>query len=149
VHFTGNDSVVFAKTALITATGTTASWVLATFLTRPEPEKTLVEFYRRVHPTVYGWRRIAEKVPELAPVRDLAANGIDWVLGCVFVYAALFGIGKMIFGVPQVGLPLLLIAATSACLIFWHLSRRGWQSLSGVQQRADAMNIDEIQAVRD
>ncbi len=149
VHFAGNDSVVFTKTALITAMGTTVSWVLATFLTRPEPEKTLVEFYRRVHPAVYGWRRVAEKVPELPPVLDLAANGVDWVLGCVFVYAALFGVGKMIFGEPQVGLPLLLIAAVSACLLFWHLSQRGWQSLSGAQQNAGAMNIDEIQAVRD
>src|SRR6266704_101360 len=148
-HFTGNDSVVFAKTALITATGTTASWVLATFLTRPEPEKTLVEFYRRVHPTVYGWRRIADKVPELPPVLDLAANGVDWVLGCVFVYATLFGVGKMIFGEPQVGVPLLLIAAVSAYLIFWHLSRRGWQTLSGIQQSAKAVELEEIQAVRD
>ncbi len=149
VHFTGNDSVVFTKTALITATGTTASWILATFLTRPEPEKTLVAFYRRVHPAVYGWRRIAEKVPELPPVLDLAANGIDWVLGCVFVYATLFGVGKMIFGEPQVGVPLLLIAAVSAYLIFWHLSRRGWQTLSGIQQSAKAVELEEIQAVRD
>jgi len=123
--------VVFAKTALITATGTTASWVLATFLTRPEPEKTLVEFYRRVHPAVYGWRRIAEKVPELAPVRDLAANGLIGRWGCVFVYAALFGMGKMIFGEPHVGLPLLLIAAVSACLIFWLSRSEGGKTLSG------------------
>jgi SSS family solute:Na+ symporter len=149
VHFTGNDSVVFAKTALVTATGTTAAWLLATFLTRPEPEQKLVGFYRRVHPTVYGWRHIAEKVPDLAPVKDLAANGLDWVLGCVFVYATLFGIGKVIFGEPQIGIPLLLIAAVSGYLIFWHLSRRGWQTLSGTQQKTTMADVDEMQVVQD
>ncbi|HWF06674.1 MAG TPA: hypothetical protein VHA06_23485, partial [Candidatus Angelobacter sp.] len=140
---------VFAKTALVTATGTTVAWLLATFLTPPEPEQKLVEFYRRVHPTVYGWRRIAEKVPDLAPVEDLAANGLDWVLGCVFVYATLFGIGKVIFGEPQIGIPLLLIAAVSGYLIFWHLSRRGWQTLSGTQQKTTMADVDEMQVVED
>jgi hypothetical protein len=108
-----------------------------------------MEFYKRVHPTVYGWRHIAEKVPELVPVKDLAANGIDWVLGCVFVYATLFGIGKIIFGELQIGVPLLLIAAVSGYLIFWHLSRRGWQTLSGTQQDINSVNVDEMQTVRD
>jgi hypothetical protein len=45
---------------------------------------------------------------------------------------------------------LLLVAAVSACLIFWHLSRRGWQTLSGVQaSAASAVNMDKIQAVQD
>jgi SSS family solute:Na+ symporter len=147
VPLAGNEAVVFAKTALITAAGTTAAWVIATFLTRPEPEKTLLDFYRRVHPTVYGWQHIAEKAPELAPVKDLASNGLDWVLGCVFVYATLFGIGKLIFGEPATGIPLLLIAAVAGYLIFWHLSRAGWQTLSGAQ--ANTNQIQEMQAVRD
>src|SRR5713226_347341 len=65
VKFSGNDAVVFAKSALITAGCTTVAWVIATFLTPSEPEEKLVAFYRRVHPAVYGWRRIAKLVPEL------------------------------------------------------------------------------------
>jgi hypothetical protein len=149
LHFTGNDSVVFAKTALITASGTTAAWILATLLTHPEPEAKLIAFYRRVHPTVYGWRPIADKVPELPPVRDLAANGFNWALGCVFVYASLFGIGKMILGELKVSLPLLLVAAVSASLMFWHLSRRGWQTLSGNQSDGNPMKLEEMHATRD
>ncbi|MGC2694418.1 MAG: sodium:solute symporter family protein [Candidatus Angelobacter sp.] len=149
MHLAGNDSIVFAKTALITATGTTAAWILATFITHPEPEKKLIEFYRRVHPAVYGWRHIAAKAPELAPVRDLAANGLDWLLGCIFVYAALFGIGKVIFGELQIGVPLLLMAAVSGWLIFWHLSRRGWQTLSGNQPGPLPIGVEEMQSVRD
>ncbi len=147
-QFTGNEAVVFAKTSLITAFGTTVCWVIATFITRPEPEKTLVEFYRRIHPSIYGWRNIAEKAPELTPVRDFTSNALDWVLGSTFIYSALFGIGKMIFGEPEIGVPLLLIAAVTGYLIFWHLSRKGWQSLSGAQSSA-TVNVAEAQTVRD
>ena len=148
VHLSGNDAVVFAKSALLTAAGTTAAWVLATFLTPPEPEEKLLAFYRRVHPAIHGWRTIAKKAPELPPVKDLAANGLDWVLGCVFVYATLFGIGKLIFGEIQIGIPLLLLAAISAYLIYWHLSRRGWQTLSGTQQAASAAEVGKPETVQ-
>jgi len=146
VTFTGNDAVVFAKTALITAGVTTASWVLATFLTRPEPEKTLLEFYRRVHPTVYGWRKIALQAPEMPPVRDFASNTFDWVLGCLFVYTALFGTGKLIFGEPKLGFVLLLIATLSGLVIFWNLSSQGWRTLSGSQSNLNETDANQVVA---
>src|SRR5437588_149340 len=95
ISFAGNNAVVFAKTALITAGCTTVAWIVATFLTPAESDEKLVAFYRRVHPTVYGWRRIAALAPELHPVRDLRSNTFDWVMGCLLVYGCLFGIGKL------------------------------------------------------
>jgi Na+/proline symporter len=146
-QFAGNEAVVFAKTSLITALGTTISWLIATFATRPEPEPTLIAFYRRIHPSIYGWKNIAMKAPELAPVRDLSSNALDWVLGSAFIYATLFGIGKMIFGEPEIGLPLLLVAAVTGYLIFWHLSKRGWQALSG--GKLENLGAVEAQPARD
>jgi hypothetical protein len=70
----------------------------------------------------------------MAEVRDLGNNALDWVMGCVMVYGTLFGIGKIIFGAWFAGLLLLGCAALSGYFIFWDLSRRGWQTLSGVQQ---------------
>jgi len=55
----------------------------------------------------------------------------DWVLGVVLVYGCLFGIGKVVFGEWGWGLALLTLAGVCGYLIFWDLSRRGWQTLSG------------------
>ena len=66
LSFAGNESVIFAKAALITVAITTVAWVAVTFLTRPESEEKLTAFYRRVHPAVYGWRPVARLGPGIA-----------------------------------------------------------------------------------
>src|SRR6201993_3368373 len=131
VSFSGNDALVYAKTALITGVVTTFAWVAATFLTKPEKESTLLDFYRRVHPAVYGWKQIALQAPELPEVRDFAANAFNWVMGVILVYGCLFGIGKLVFGQWIWGFVLLAMAGVAGYLIFWDLSRRGWTTLSG------------------
>src|SRR5437868_356524 len=131
VPFSGNDTLVYAKTALITGFVTTIAWVIATFVTHPESDATLIGFYKRVHPTVYGWKRIAKLVPELPEVRDVKANAFNWVMGVILVYGCLFGIGKLVFGQWIWGFVLLAMAGVAGYLIFWDLSRRGWTTLSG------------------
>jgi Na+/proline symporter len=131
VSFSGNDALVYAKTALITGLVTTVAWIAATFLTKPESDETLTAFYRRVHPTVYGWQRIAKLAPELPEVRDVSGNAFNWVMGVILVYGCLFGIGKLVFGEWGWGLLLLAAAGVAGYLIFWDLSRRGWATLSG------------------
>ncbi|MBV9180805.1 MAG: hypothetical protein JO356_05785 [Acidobacteria bacterium] len=91
----------------------------------------MIDFYRRVHPTVYGWRAIAQRVPELPEVRDIGSNAFNWAMGIVLVYGCLFGIGKLIFGEWRWGALLLALAGLAGYLIFWDLSRRGWETLSG------------------
>jgi SSS family solute:Na+ symporter len=131
VWFSGSDALVFAKKTLITGSIATIAWLLATFLTPAESPATLLAFYRRVHPTVYGWKPIAKLAPDLPQVRDVASNTFDWIAGIVLVYGCLFGIGKLVFAQWGWGLLLLGIAAVAGYLIFWDLSRRGWETLSG------------------
>jgi len=47
------------------------------------------------------------------------------------VYMALFGSGKIILGEPKIGIIFLAVSAVSGYLIYWDLSRRGWETLSG------------------
>jgi Na+/proline symporter len=136
VAFSGNDALVYAKKTLITGGLTTIAWLVATFVTRAESNATLVAFYRRVHPTVYGWRRIAKLVPELPEVKDVAGNAFNWLMGVILVYGCLFGIGKLVFQQWGQGILLLVMAAVAGYLIFWDLSRRGWETLSGKQAEA-------------
>ncbi len=131
VSFSGNDALTYAKRTLITGGITTVAWLIATFITPAESDQTLIAFYRRVHPTVYGWKRIARLVPEMPEVRDVAGNAFNWLMGVVLVYGCLFGIGKIIFGQSGQGVLLLALAGVAGYLIFWDLSRRGWATFSG------------------
>jgi Na+/proline symporter len=146
VAFSGNEPVVFAKTALTTAGCTTIAWLVATFLTPAESEDKLIAFYRRVHPTVHGWKKIAKLAPEITEVRDLRGNALNWIMGCVMIYCSLFGIGKVVFGEWIVGLLLLALAGVAGWLIFWDLSRRGWQSFSGVESHKARLKVDSAEA---
>jgi solute:Na+ symporter, SSS family len=117
--FTGSGSVIFAKTALTTTLLTTVAWIVVTFLTVPEPDSILMSFYRKVRPHVAGWKRVAALAPEVPQTRDLANNLWCWVLGCVMVYSALFGVGKLLLEKWAVGIGLVIVAAVSA----WLMSR--------------------------
>ena len=130
-NFTGNSSVVFAKTAMITTAATTLVWLATTLLTHPETDDRLLKFYRKVQPTVHGWKRIAQLAPEIPPVRDLASNAFDWVMGCTLVYCCMFGIGELVLQAWLAGFLLLALGAAAGYFIYWSLSRRGWQTLSG------------------
>src|SRR5256714_1457489 len=141
VSFVGNDAMVYAKKTLITGGLTTIAWLLATFFTRAESNATLVAFYRRVHPTVYGWRPIAKLAPELPEVKDVAGNAFNWLMGVILVYGCLFGIGKLVFQQWGQGILLLAIAAVAGYLIFWDLSRRGWETLSGKQMETTSQVV--------
>ena len=56
---------------------------------------------------------------------------MDWLLGCLMVYMAMFGTGKIVLGSYGVGLLFLVVAVLSGYAIYWDFSRRGWEKLSG------------------
>src|SRR5690606_24780520 len=88
----------FAWIMIITVSITTAVWLITTFLTKPEPKAVLMEFYRRVHPSRAGWKPIADQLPDVKSTDDIGAGLREWFVGCALIYAALFGVGKIILG---------------------------------------------------
>ena len=77
---------------------TTIVWISVTLMTQPTDRARLVEFYRLVRPAGPGWNQIRGE-SNLPPSPDSMANSLlGWVLGCLFVYSALFGTGSYIYG---------------------------------------------------
>ncbi len=100
-----------AVTLLITVVVTTVVWIVTTFLTQPESATVLESFYERVRPGGPGWAAVSERLGygrEGIPGGALAWT--NWLAGIVAVYAALFGVGKIIFGEAMSGIVMLIIA---------------------------------------
>ncbi|MGA3315439.1 MAG: hypothetical protein ABSC64_03250 [Candidatus Korobacteraceae bacterium] len=116
--FSGNSSLVFAKSALATTIVTTVVWLTVTLLTKPEPDQVLVRFYRHVRPDVRGWKRIAAQASDIVGHRDIGSNLSAWALGCAMVYLCLFGTGKILLHQPATGILLLVGSAICAVLLY-------------------------------
>jgi Na+/proline symporter len=87
---------------IITVGVTTLVWMAVSLLTPPADRATLIEFYRLVRPAGPGWKSIREASGVGASPDSMAQALLGWVLGCVFVYAALFGAGSFLYGhTPQ------------------------------------------------
>jgi uncharacterized sodium:solute symporter family permease YidK len=125
--FGGQGPVLFAKTAITTTAVTTVVWIVVTFFTKPESEEVLLRFYRKARPDVRGWRPIALKTPDVSATRDLGRNLGSWILGCVMVYGALFGIGWLTLGPRWLGGVMLAIAAVAATLLYNNITHGGWE----------------------
>jgi len=121
-----DDPLGFAWIMIVTISVTTAVWLATTFLTRPEPIEKLLEFYRRVRPSGRGWAPIARLAPEVRADGEGWRNLADAAAGCVLIYGALFGVGKLLLKQTTAGLIFLAAALAAAFLIYRDLSRRGW-----------------------
>ena len=99
-------------------------WLTVTFLTKPEPDEKLAEFYKRVRPGGPGWRRVAERLGlGQEPIPGGWTSLLNWGLGILLVYAALFGIGQIVFGRTALGLKLLALGTFAFAVIMRNLRR--------------------------
>ncbi len=121
--FHGSEAAVFAEQTLLTTAATTAVWVVATLLTRPEPSDVLVRFYRRVRPDPIGWQPVARLAPGVTPESTLGRNLIHWLVGCAMVYTGLFGIGKVCLFEWRIGGALLVASVACGVFVFRGLVR--------------------------
>jgi Na+/proline symporter len=94
---------VSATTSLLaTVVVTTVVWIATALLTPPVDEATLVSFVKLVKPAGPGWKTIRALAGDSASPDSLPQALLGWVLGCAFVYAALFGTGSFLYDrMPQ------------------------------------------------
>ena len=95
---------------------TTLVWVVATYLTPPESETTLIAFVAKVNPGGPGWKRWA--TAEATAPWPVPRGILSMVLGCTGVYAALIATGSWLYGDASTAMILLAVAAGSACGVF-------------------------------
>lgn len=114
----------FSLRLLIAVGFTSALWLVTTFLTRPESDDTLINFYKITRPGGPGWKKIVDK----AHARGITFGdeGKKWemplqilcvFIGTIVIYSALFSIGSFVYGKPLSG----IILAVSAALGTWFL----------------------------
>ena len=75
----------------------TAVWVTVTLMTRPADTEKLVQFYRKVRPSAFGWGPIAALAGTDGekPI-SLRREALYWGVSVVFIYALTFGLGKLV-----------------------------------------------------
>ena len=89
---------------LATVATTTVVWVTVTFLAPATERGMLVSFYKLVRPAGPGWTSVRAEAGVAASPDSPTRSLLGWVLGCVFVYAALFGTGSFLYGRTGPGL---------------------------------------------
>ncbi len=109
---------------------TTLSWVLATYLTNPTDEETLLRFYELVKPGGPGWRGFLKRVGRERWTEEGwgVPSGLFKVFwGCVFVYSVLFSVGLWLRGKSVSASLISLLALFSA----WVLAKN-WKKGKGI-----------------
>ena len=86
-------------------------WLATTFLTAPETDADAARVLSARAAVDGGLGAGRAPAPEVRPTSDLAWNLLDWLCGCVLIYGALFGIGKIILEDYATGFMFLAVAA--------------------------------------
>jgi hypothetical protein len=122
-----NGLAMASHIALITTVAvTTVVWIVTTLVTKPVDRARLVSFYNLVRPSGPGWAKVRTE-SNLPPSRDSMANSVlGWVLGCLFVYSALFGTGSYIYGRTAQAMMWTVVFVVSAAGL-WRLLPKMWK----------------------
>ncbi len=104
---------------------TTIGWILVTFLTQPEKDEVLLNFYRKVTPASMGWKNLLNRYPNQKEEKGTLGKEIGLMMvGTFMVYAALFSTGFFIYGETASGLVAAIIAVLGGGIII-----RSWKKL--------------------
>ena len=108
---------------IITVATTTVVWVGVTLLAPPADRATLINFVKLVRPAGPGWTGVRADAGVGASPDSLPNAMLGWVMGCVFVYAALFGTGSFLYGRPGPGFVWLTLFVASGLWLLRMLPR--------------------------
>lgn len=97
----------FPNSFFFTITFTTITWLIATLITKPEPQEQLLKFYNQVQPNGW-WRSVSNKSINKT---NMGFKVLGWLSAIILIYGTLFGIGHIILGAYYSALISLALAA--------------------------------------
>ena len=118
---------------LIVVGVTSAVWLISTFVTKPESQEVLQEFYNKTQPGGPGWTSVIANAKENnINIIDNREQGwsvpsgiIAMLLGCVLIYSIMFSTGYWIYGELT-----LAITTTISAVISGFLLIKTWKKIS-------------------
>ena len=99
-------------------------WLGATFMTKPEEDTVLEDFYRKIQPGGPGWKKVLAKAKQKNI--DIINTSEKWsvpsgitamLLGCVLIYSCMFATGYWIYGETKSASILTVVALISGGLL--------------------------------
>ena len=109
-----NDRFVAWFEIVIGAVLTTITWIITTFITPPENEKTLKRFVSIVNPGGPGWKKFEQK--KTLEQWSVPKGILSMLLGSIAVYGILLGTGSFIYGNYLIAIS--LIGTSLICVYF-------------------------------
>lgn len=99
------DALLSHEKLVIGVVLTTLAWVLTALLTKPTDTKVLIQFYRTIRPHSMGWKPVISQgiadgtiTTQHTKTGKLSTEILMMFLGCIGIYALLFGTGYLIYG---------------------------------------------------
>ncbi len=118
-HIVGGVLPMWSKFPIVVLL-TTAIWLIVTFLTKPEDQEVLEDFYKKIQPGKTGWSRVIHKaqaaghdIRRPSEEANLPAGIMAMLIGTVMVFSFLILIGQILYenwGNATISLFVLLIA---------------------------------------
>lgn len=113
----------WAKYILVVLT-TSIVWIVVTFLTKPETDTVLQNFYKKTQPGGPGWKKIIDKAKKQGI--NLVDTNEGWsvpsgiiaiLLGCCLIYSAIFATGYWVYGQTNKAILITCITIISGILL--------------------------------
>lgn len=86
---------------------TTFLWLIVTFITKPESDKVLINFYSKIRPGGPGWNKVLIKsniTKEKSENKALIDGLYAMIIGSVLIYSIMFSTGYFLYGEINLGL---------------------------------------------
>lgn len=113
---------------------TTFIWLFATFVTKPESNNVLRDFYKKIQPGGPGWKRVVDQA-EMDNVKIVSNSDRNWsvpsgikamLLGCITIYSIMFATGYWIYSEFTYAIPTTFVAIFSGYFLY-----KAWMKIKG------------------